>query len=249
VRTAGIREARQNLSLLLDEVRKGREVVITERGRPVAKLVPLDRPRGWGVPNLAAFRRKMPVLDPPCRPASRRIATIASSRHGARLRERRAEYRAGLTGPLYCDTSAVLKLYLPEPGSAEFNEIMEGRDDVFVSDLVVTEIVSAVARRLYQGSLSRETARRLQHAIVGCLDEGVYHRVELTRDVHRRAEHYLLTLQATPLRAADALHLALATSARAASLATFDARLGAAARAAGLSAYPPEAQPICRAIA
>ena len=139
---------------------------------------------------------------------------------------------------MYCDTSAVLKLYLPEPGSAEFNESMEGRDDVFVSDLVVTEIVSAVARRLYQGSLSRETARRLQHAIVGRLDEGVYHRVELTRDVHRRAEHYLLTLQATPLRAADALHLALATSARAASLATFDARLGAAARAAGLSAYP-----------
>lgn len=65
MRTAGIREARQNLSLLLDEVRKGREVVITERGRPVAKLVPLDRPRGKGVPNLAAFRRKMPVLDPP----------------------------------------------------------------------------------------------------------------------------------------------------------------------------------------
>lgn len=65
MRTAGIREARQNLSLLLDEVRKGREVVITERGRPVAKLVPLDRPRGRGVPNLAAFRRKMPVLDPP----------------------------------------------------------------------------------------------------------------------------------------------------------------------------------------
>jgi len=65
MRTAGIREARQNLSLLLDEVRKGREVVITERGRPVAKLVPPDRPRGKGVPNLAAFRRKMPVLDPP----------------------------------------------------------------------------------------------------------------------------------------------------------------------------------------
>jgi prevent-host-death family protein len=65
VRTAGIREARQNLSRLLDEVRKGREVVITERGRPVAKLVPPDRQRGKGVPNLAPFRRKMPVLDPP----------------------------------------------------------------------------------------------------------------------------------------------------------------------------------------
>jgi prevent-host-death family protein len=65
VRTAGVREARQNLSALLDDVRKGREVVITERGRPVAKLVPPDRPRGKAVPNLAAFRRTMPVLDPP----------------------------------------------------------------------------------------------------------------------------------------------------------------------------------------
>jgi len=65
MRTAGVREARQHLSALLDEVKKGREVVITERGRPVAKLVPPDRPRRRGVPNLAAFRRKMPVLDPP----------------------------------------------------------------------------------------------------------------------------------------------------------------------------------------
>src|SRR5207245_3342032 len=62
--------------------------------------------------------------------------------------------------------------------------------------------------------------------------------VGLTRDVHRRAEHFLLSLPETPLRAADALHLALATSARAASLASFDARLAAAARAVGLAVYP-----------
>jgi prevent-host-death family protein len=74
MRTAGVREARQNLSALLDEVKRGREIVITERGRPVAKLVPPDRPRGTGVPNLAAFRRTMPVLDPPL------SATIAEER-------------------------------------------------------------------------------------------------------------------------------------------------------------------------
>jgi len=115
---------------------------------------------------------------------------------------------------------------------------VEGRDDFLVSDLAVTEIISAVARRLRQGSLTREAARRLQHVILGRLDEGVYQRVELTRDVHRRAEHFLLTLQETPLRAADALHLALATSARAASLVSFDARLSAAARAISLAVYP-----------
>jgi len=115
---------------------------------------------------------------------------------------------------------------------------VEGRDDVLVSDLAVTEIVSALAHRLRQGALARDAARRLQHAILGRLDEGVYPRVELTRDVHRRAEQFLLRLPETPLRAADALHLALATSARAAALASFDARLAAAARAVGLAVYP-----------
>ena len=40
MRSAGIREARQNLSALLEEVRKGRGVLLTDRGRPVARIVP-----------------------------------------------------------------------------------------------------------------------------------------------------------------------------------------------------------------
>ena len=127
---------------------------------------------------------------------------------------------------------------MPEPGGDEFNAVIEGRQDVLVSDLAVTELVAAAARGLHQKSFTRETARRLQHAILTRLDEGAYHRVELTRDVHRRAEHFLLSLQAAPLRAADALHLALAASGRAASFATFDTSLAVAARASGFAVYP-----------
>jgi prevent-host-death family protein len=54
MRSAGIREARQNLSVLLDEVRKGREVVITDRGRPVARLVP---PPGNSARPFSSHRR------------------------------------------------------------------------------------------------------------------------------------------------------------------------------------------------
>jgi predicted nucleic acid-binding protein len=115
---------------------------------------------------------------------------------------------------------------------------VEGRGDLLVSDLAVTEIVSALSRRLREGEVTLEVARRVQHAIAGSLDGGVYQRVELTRDVHRRAEHFLLSLTEIPLRAADALHLALATLARAASVASFDVRLAAGARAVGLAAYP-----------
>src|SRR5512132_2259071 len=83
MRTAGLREIRQNLSALLDEVRKGHEIIITDRGRPVAKLVPPDRLRGKGVPNLAAFRRKMPVLAPP-------LSTTVAEDRADRLYEARS---------------------------------------------------------------------------------------------------------------------------------------------------------------
>lgn len=57
--------ARQQLSKLLDEVKKGREIIITEHGRPVARLAPLEKPAAVGLPDLSAFRATMPVLDPP----------------------------------------------------------------------------------------------------------------------------------------------------------------------------------------
>ncbi len=64
MRSAGIREARQNLSTLLEEVKKGREITITDRGRPVARLVPPLAAAKRGLPDLAAFRRSMPRLSP-----------------------------------------------------------------------------------------------------------------------------------------------------------------------------------------
>jgi prevent-host-death family protein len=38
--TAGIRELRENLRSYLDRVKGGEEVIVTERGEPVARLVP-----------------------------------------------------------------------------------------------------------------------------------------------------------------------------------------------------------------
>jgi prevent-host-death family protein len=41
--SVGIREAKANLSKLLRMVEKGKEVVLTDHGRPVGKLVPIDK--------------------------------------------------------------------------------------------------------------------------------------------------------------------------------------------------------------
>jgi prevent-host-death family protein len=62
MRTAGVREARQNLTDLLDDVKKGREVVITDRGRPVARLAPVERRHPF--PDLARVRRAYRGADP-----------------------------------------------------------------------------------------------------------------------------------------------------------------------------------------
>ena len=143
-----------------------------------------------------------------------------------------------LRGPIYCDASALAKLYIPEAESEDLRRQIAGRDDLVVSDLAVTEIVSALARRGRERTSSPTVAARAARTIVQSLDAAPYQRVELTRDIHRRAEQLLLTLTRTPLRAADALHLALALSARTATMAVFDLRLSAAARAIGLDVYP-----------
>jgi prevent-host-death family protein len=65
MRKAGIREARQNISELIEAVRRGREILITDRGKPVARLVPAVRSNARAFPGRAAFRRSMPMLRPP----------------------------------------------------------------------------------------------------------------------------------------------------------------------------------------
>ena len=65
MRKAGIREARQYFSVLIQEVKNGEEIVITDRGEPVARLTPYRRLSKRPLPDLSEFRKRMPRLDPP----------------------------------------------------------------------------------------------------------------------------------------------------------------------------------------
>ncbi len=42
---AGIRDLRDHLSRYLERVQAGEELTVTDRGRPIARLVPVDEPR------------------------------------------------------------------------------------------------------------------------------------------------------------------------------------------------------------
>ena len=63
------------------------------------------------------------------------------------------------------------------------------------------------------------------------------HQAELTPPIHRRAERLMLSLT-IPLRALDALHLATALDAEAATVVTFDPRLREACASQGLFVVP-----------
>ena len=65
MKTAGIRQARQQLSAILDEVRKGREVVLTDRGRPVARIVPPLRDSARPLSSHRRFRASIRLKGHP----------------------------------------------------------------------------------------------------------------------------------------------------------------------------------------
>jgi len=61
MRNAGIREVRQNLSALIEEVKKGQEITITDRGKPVATLSAPKLLKRRGLPDMSSFRGRLGV--------------------------------------------------------------------------------------------------------------------------------------------------------------------------------------------
>jgi predicted nucleic acid-binding protein len=146
-----------------------------------------------------------------------------------------------VTGPLYCDASALAKLFWPEPGSDELNRLLAGRDDVLVSDLGLTEVVSALARRVREGALQVGTAARVHRRLLAVAAGPAVRRVEVLAATHREAERLLLASRGRALRAVDALHLALALGAGAGTLLTYDRVMASAADEHGLAVWPEPA--------
>jgi uncharacterized protein len=140
-----------------------------------------------------------------------------------------------LASPVYLDASALVKLFVPEADSDRLNQSLAGLDDVIVSDLALTELASAVSRRVREGRLSSPVARRLYRDAQALASS--CRAAELTPDAHRLAERLLLTSTAG-IRSLDALHLALALASGAATFVSYDERLRDAASGQSLFVAP-----------
>jgi uncharacterized protein len=147
------------------------------------------------------------------------------------------------SSPVYLDTSALAKLYVQEEGSDELDSALVGRRDLLISELALTELTSATARRVREGALVPNAGRRIYQQLLRDIRNGEYRVLDLTSATHREAERLLLTIgRHAPIRAADSLHLAIAALAETRVLVTFDRQMRAAAVALGSFEILPEAE-------
>lgn len=136
---------------------------------------------------------------------------------------------------LALDTSAAVKLLLPEIGATVVSDLWDGSARVVASTLIRPEVASALSRRRRQGDLSAVQHRSLSDAWEVIRSEIGFVQsngdvVDLAVDLTHRH----------PLSGADAVHLAsaLALGIDDVVLVTWDARLHAAALAEGLAVAP-----------
>ena len=135
---------------------------------------------------------------------------------------------------IYIDSSALAKIYMPEPESEELERFLRGHQDLMISELCITEVASAAARRKREGLLNARQVKQIHEAVLADAESGYYRCLDVSPLIHRDAEHLLLSSESVPLRTLDALHIALALSGTAERVITFDVRMASATVAHGL---------------
>ncbi len=129
---------------------------------------------------------------------------------------------------IFCDTSALTKLYIREKESDVVVGYFEKSDEIMVSALYLPEIFSVLNRLKRERALSVQQYTELKKAV---LDDFKDFRIfEITDEIIQTA---CQLLENYPLKAADAVHLACAFHVRPDIFLSFDQQQLAAAKAVG----------------
>jgi predicted nucleic acid-binding protein len=138
---------------------------------------------------------------------------------------------------LYLDTSLLTALVVPEPRSQRVRAWAEGVDDAFAtSDWALAELASALSIKQRTGDLTQAGRGVADRVLARFIEENVE-----VLGVHRadfRTAARLSAQPEPPLRAADALHLAVAAR-HGAVLHTLDDQQAVAGLAHGIDAVVP----------
>ena len=135
---------------------------------------------------------------------------------------------------IYIDTSALVKWYVPEPGSDEIVEYLTRSCPVFISLLTKVEMRSAIGRHARTGRLDAETKGKILATFEGDIVAGHLQLVPLSANAFLTAESLLSAHPDVPLTSLDALHLGTALASGLSELATADKLMAQAAQGIGL---------------
>jgi uncharacterized protein len=112
---------------------------------------------------------------------------------------------------IYLDTSILAAYYCPEALSVQAEQLLRTQVRPALSELVETELFSAVARKVREGGFTSVEARRLMTQFSAHVQNGLYTRISIEPIHFHRARDWISLLE-TPIRTLDALHLAIADS-------------------------------------
>lgn len=137
---------------------------------------------------------------------------------------------------IYVDTSALVKRYLEEPFSTEFDTLLQ-QGAMAISRLTVVELRCALARRRRNREIDAVRENRINAELAADIQDGAL-RLGSVGDADFNATYHLIgRLADLPLRSLDALHLAAAEQMGASDFATADKTQADAATALGFTVH------------
>ncbi len=138
---------------------------------------------------------------------------------------------------IYLDTSALLKRYIMEPGSSDFEDFFAAHAPFHSSRLTLVEARSALARRRRIGQITRKLEVDAFEELRTDIQEGalVLHPLADSHATH--ALHIMAKVPKVSLRTLDALHLSIAQEIGSRKFATSDRNQGEAARQIGFELF------------
>jgi predicted nucleic acid-binding protein len=137
---------------------------------------------------------------------------------------------------IYADTSALVKRYIDEPFSTDFDALLEG-SAMAISRLTVVEARCALARRRRNREIDAVRENRVNAELAADIQAGMLLVSDIDAAHFTAAYHLIGRLADLPLRTLDALHLAAAEQLSATGFATADKTQADAAEALGFTVY------------
>lgn len=149
-----------------------------------------------------------------------------------------------MANAVYWDTSALLKLYAPEPDSSDYLRLLiEQPEAVAISFLHQVELYFAFRGKELRGEIVGGSAKYLFERFEQHVTSGRYFVIPWGEDVALEARRLLDTSLSSPpaamLRSLDGLHLGALQAAKIQLIVTADVKMRDAAKQAGIGVKEP----------